>query len=88
MAAILRAEVPARRDRGGRPGSSSYAERLRAARESAAQRGAGPPTHVPMLAPSELALVKPGFTVRTEAEFRCLVLRWAASSSPGSPQWG
>ena len=77
VGAILRAEIPASAIE-GTPGVVEYAERLRKARESAAQRGTSPPTHVPMLAPSELALVKPGFTVRTEAEFRSLVFGWAA----------
>ena len=77
VAAILRAEVPAATI-DATPGLVEFTARLRAARETAARRGAAPPVHVPVLTAAELALVKPGLTVRTQAGFRWLVLRWTA----------
>jgi cell division protein FtsW (lipid II flippase) len=59
------------------PGLVEYAERLRGAREAAARRQAASPERLPLLTPAELALVKPGLTVRSEGEFRALVLQWA-----------
>ena len=77
VAAILRAGVPAATI-DATPGLVEFTARLRAARETATRRGAAPPVQVPVLTGVELALVKPGLTVRTQAGFRWLVLRWTA----------
>jgi cell division protein FtsW (lipid II flippase) len=76
VGALARIPVPAEaidRERG----LVAFAERLRAARQSAAEAGREPPPAVSLVTAAELAAVKPSLVVRTRQAFRSSVL-WCA----------
>ena len=73
--AILGANVPVASIE-GTPSLGVYVERLRLARENAANAGRAPPATLRLLASADLAAIKPAFIVRTPEAFARELLIW------------
>jgi cell division protein FtsW (lipid II flippase) len=77
VASILRVTVPAVLvDR--TPGLMAYAERLQQARDAQSKRGVAGPERIALFTGGDLALLKPGLSVRSLGQFRRSVLLWGA----------